>query len=108
MKYYSNFILLLIQLRLVQSNYPESKYFLRKLLTTTDLPTFYSKSQITTPITSMHTVHHFTARIGLIDDRRERSTISHDVIKAIYKDMQQRLCKSMGTDRHTYMKGNVS
>jgi len=106
MEYYSNFIFLLIQFLLVQSNYLESKYFLGKLLTTTDLPTFYSKSQITTPITSMHTVHHFTARIGLIDDRTKRSTISYDTIIAFYA--KQRLSEDMGANGCTYMKGNVS
>ncbi len=106
MKYFSNFIFPLTQLVLIQSNYLESKYFLGKLLTTTDLPTFYSKSQITTPITSMHTVHHFTARIGLIDDRTKRSTISYDTIIAFYE--KQRLSEDMGTKGCTYMQGNVS
>jgi len=86
MRHYSNFIFLLVQLLLVQSDDRDSNYFYRKLLTTTNrskfLPissfltndrpavlyphtfyeSYYSKTETTTPITAIHIPRSFDYR----------------------------------------------
>lgn len=82
-----------MQLLYVQSDNLNSNYFHHNLFTTTNQPTFpsssstfrtkhrslvfSSKSQTTTPITSIH-------------ESIERSIISQTVIDAIYKDTQKK------------------
>jgi hypothetical protein len=129
MKYFSNFIFLLIQLLLVQSDDSISRYFYRKLLTTTNRPTFlstfspvptkdrlsvlyshalskpfYSKSQTTISITSMHTLYH--SRRRSIYDTKGRHSIDMAEIDAVREAIIRQMQEE---ERCTYFyKGNVS
>jgi len=106
-----------MQLLPVQTDDRNSNYFYQNLLTTMrNRPTFlssslfrtkdkllvfYSESQATTLITSMHTPHYSSRRS--IYDTTKSYRLSKDMIDAIYREHSKR-----NSEQCRYLKGNVS